>query len=86
MTESKQTKAVDLREARTLMDEVRAYAAEEFGFAPWKVEPLAVSKDGPAEWCGFAVCGVRYASAGGALHVDGREEGPCIVARDGGEL
>lgn len=70
MNESKQADAVDLRDAAAIMDRVRAYAAEAFGFSPWKVKPVAVSKEGPEESCRFEVCGVPYSSDGGTLRID----------------
>lgn len=70
MKETK-TEVVDLKAAAESVDAVKEYAAEKFGFSEWFVEPVAVSKEGPARWCAFDVMGVSYVADRAALRIEG---------------
>ena len=60
----------DLRTAFDVIETVRAYVDETFGFWPSQVTPLEVGvADDPAKYCMFKVCGVEYQVHDGRLSI-----------------
>lgn len=59
----------DLRAASDDIDAVKRLAADAFGFQTYHVKPLESDPDGPASYCMFEVCGVRYQARGGKLSI-----------------
>ena len=60
----------DLRTAFGVIETVRTYVDETFGFWPSQVTPLEVGvADDPAKYCMFEVCGVEYQVHDGRLSI-----------------